>query len=169
MSENREARELARGKFLALRAVGKWEYAARVNASAVVVIVPVTEDGKLLLVEQYRPPVGTRCVELPAGVVGDNAGRASEDKAKAARRELLEETGYEAGEMVELTRSPTSAGLTSERVILARARGVSREGAPEPDGDEMIEVHEVPLAEVPALVAIATCAIPTPTVALAVA
>jgi ADP-ribose pyrophosphatase len=139
---------LHQGRFLELVAEGKWEYVRRAADAPAVGIVAVTPEKKLILISQFRIPVGRTVVEIPAGLVGDAA--AGESWKVAAIRELREETGYTATEMEWLTDGPTSAGLTSERVILARARGVSREGAPEPDGDEMIEVHEVPLAEVPA-------------------
>src|SRR5581483_9781053 len=114
------------GKFLALIKEGHWEYAERVNAHGAVIIVAVTEAENILLVEQYRIPLHTRTIELPAGIVGDEPGGAGESLAEAAKRELLEETGYAAEQFEELTTGPSSAGLTSELVTLVRASGLKR-------------------------------------------
>ncbi|MCW8925413.1 MAG: NUDIX hydrolase, partial [Xanthomonadales bacterium] len=81
------------GRFLGMKEVDGWEYAFRTNASGVVVMVPVTDEGELVLVEQYRKPVDNRLIELPAGLVGD-LDDAGEGFKEAAQRELFEETGY---------------------------------------------------------------------------
>src|SRR5215472_2570645 len=114
------------GKFLSLVKEGRWEYAERVNATGVAVIVAVTDDQKLLLVEQYRIPVHTRIIELPAGIIGDEGGGKDESYAEAAKRELREETGYDAEKIELLTTGPASGGLTSEIVTLLRAAGLRR-------------------------------------------
>lgn len=139
---------IATGRFLRLTAANGWEYVERVRATAVVGIVAVTDDRRLLLVEQHRPPLGRAAIELPAGLVGDEHGRDKEDAAEAARRELLEETGYEAGEMVHLVTGPTSSGLTSETIALYHARHLRKVGQATGDGNEQITLHEVPLATV---------------------
>jgi ADP-ribose pyrophosphatase len=136
------------GKFLRVIKCGRWEYAERLGTSGAVAIVAVTDDAKLLLTEQYRIPVGCRVIELPAGLAGDVPGQASEAFAEAARRELLEETGYEAQEMTCLASGPPSAGLASEMVTLFRASGLRRVASGGGDADEAIQVHEVPLANV---------------------
>src|SRR5512141_2747282 len=87
------------GKFLALVKEGVWEYADRTNATGAAIIVAVTEEQKLLLVEQFRIPVHARTIELPAGIIGDDPGSRDELHAEAACRELVEETGFEAEEM----------------------------------------------------------------------
>jgi ADP-ribose pyrophosphatase len=138
------------GKFLRVLKSGRWEYADRKGATGIAVIVAVTNEGKLLLVEQYRIPIGQRVIELPAGLAGDAPGHESETVAAAARRELLEETGYEASEMTELTSGPPSAGLTSEIVTFLRATGLRRVAAGGGEGQEDIQVHEVPLGQVAA-------------------
>src|SRR4051812_43058440 len=86
---------LGAGRFLRLVAAGQWEYIEHVNASGVAAVAAVTEDGRLVIVEQHRPPVGGPVIELPGGLCGDDAGAAEEPLAEAACRELLEETGYE--------------------------------------------------------------------------
>lgn len=139
-----DATILAQGRFLRLRSVNGWEYAERVNASGVVAILAITEERRILLVEQYRPPVGRAAVELPAGLVGDTA--AGEGDVEAVRRELLEETGYRAGEVVLLGTGPSSAGLASEVITICHAKGLVRVGPAAGDGNEQITVHEVPVS-----------------------
>jgi ADP-ribose pyrophosphatase len=134
------------GKFLRVIRCGRWEYAQRLGTTGAVAIVAVTDDAKLVLTEQYRIPVGCRVIELPAGLAGDVPGQATEAFAQAARRELLEETGYEAREMTWLASGPPSAGLASEIVTLFQATGLRRVAAGGGDADERIQVHEVPLA-----------------------
>src|SRR5690348_10951568 len=94
-----ERRVLAEGKHLRLVQEGRWEYADRPKAKGAVVLVAITDERQLLLTEQFRVPVGRRVIELPAGLVGDVEGQEAEELEAAARRELLEETGYQAGEM----------------------------------------------------------------------
>ena len=136
------------GKFLRVIQCGRWEYAERVGTTGAVAIVALTDEGKLVLTEQYRIPVGCRVVELPAGLAGDEPGHAAEAFAQAARRELREETGYEAREMIWLASGPPSAGLASEIVTFFQARGLRRVGAGGGDAREQIQVHEVPLERV---------------------
>ncbi len=133
------------GKFLALIGEGRWEYAVRVNATGAAVIVAVTETRKLLLVEQYRIPVHSRTIELPAGIVGDVPEGSMETLADAARRELLEETGYAADHIETLMGGPASSGLTSEIVTLVLATGLKRVHEGGGVGHENITVHEVDL------------------------
>ncbi len=150
-NDDRE-RTLYDGKYIRLVQHGKWEFARRKNTSGIVGIVAVTDEGKLLLVEQLRPPVGRAVVELPAGLAGDVKGSESEDLADAARRELLEETGYSAREMEALASGPPSAGMSDEVITMFAARGLTKTGAGAGDGSEQITLHEVPLPEVPAFV-----------------
>jgi ADP-ribose pyrophosphatase len=136
------------GKFLRVIKCGRWEYADRLGTTGAVAIVALTDDAKLVLTEQYRIPVACRVVELPAGLAGDAPGQAAEAFAQAARRELLEETGYEAREMIRLASGPPSAGLASEIVTLFQATGLRRVAAGGGDAHEQIQVHEVALADV---------------------
>lgn len=136
------------GKFLSIVKEGRWEYAERVNATGAAIIVAVTDERKLLLVEQYRIPVHTRTIEMPAGIIGDEAAHSRESQAEAARRELREETGYDAERMEILTTGPASSGLTSEVVTLFRASGLRRVSAGGGVAHEEIIVHEAPLDDV---------------------
>jgi ADP-ribose pyrophosphatase len=133
------------GKFLSLVKEGHWEYADRTNATGASIIVAVTEEQKLLLVEQYRIPVHARTIELPAGIIGDEPGGSDESHGEAARRELAEETGYEADHIIVLTHGPASSGLTSETVTLFLATKLRRVGVGGGVAHEDITVHEVPL------------------------
>lgn len=136
---------LHEGNFVRLVKQGRWEFAQRTNCRDAVCIVAVTPAHRLLLVEQYRMPVGAPVIELPAGLVGDLDP--NEDYAMAALRELEEETGYRAGRMQRLFGGPPSAGLASERIVFYRAHSLVRTGNGGGDDTEQITVHEVPLAE----------------------
>lgn len=143
-----DLRSLYLGRHLEMVANGRWEYVRRTGVSGVVAILAVTDDDRVVLVEQYRIPVGQRVLELPAGLAGDLAGAEDEPLVEAAKRELLEETGYEASEWVDLGIGPASAGLTSETIHFFGARGLRKVGPGGGDASEDIEVREVPLAEI---------------------
>ncbi len=142
-------RTLHEGRFLRLVNRGGWEFVERTNASGVVVVICVTPEGKLLLVEQRRPPVGTTVVELPAGLAGDEPGAHGEELAEAARRELLEETGYACDSLEVCCFGPSSAGLTNEVLTVFRAVGARQTGGGGGVAGEDITTHEVLLADVP--------------------
>ena len=101
----------------------------------------------IVLVEQYRRPVDRRVIELPAGLVGDLHGP-DEEVLEAARRELIEETGFEAESVELLMESPSSAGMTDEIVSFIRARGLKRIGDGGGDESEDIVTHVLPLDQV---------------------
>ena len=136
------------GRFLGMKERDGWEYAFRTNASGVVVLVPVTDAGELVLVEQYRNPVQSRVMELPAGLVGDH-GDFDEDFTIAAQRELLEETGFSATYLEELLTSPSTPGMSDEIITIYYASGLERVGPGGGDGSEDITVHIVPLENAP--------------------
>ena len=131
------------GRFLGLNERDGWEYTYRTNASGVVVLVPVTDAGELVLVEQYRIPVKSRVLELPAGLVGDN-GDPAEDFKIAAHRELVEETGYAAGSLEELLTGPSTPGMCDEIITIYFASDLRRVGPGGGDGNEDIAVHHLP-------------------------
>jgi len=140
-------RVLAQGRYLTLVDEGGWEYVVRPTITGVVVVVAVTADGKLVLVEQYRRAVHKRVIELPAGLVGDLDGQQAESMADAATRELEEETGYRPAKMVLLFEGPIAVGISDEVVSIFQAHGLTRVGAGGGDATEDITVHEVSLAE----------------------
>jgi len=139
---------ICEGKHLRFLKRGGWEMVSRKNISGIVGIIAVTDDGKLLLVEQHRPPVDANVIEIPAGLAGDVAGSEHEELAIAAMRELLEETGYEAGEIREVGAGTSSAGICDELITLFMATKLVRKEDAHGDGSEKITLHEVPLAEV---------------------
>ena len=135
---------LHEGEFLRLLRRRHWEYVERTNSRGVAVIIAVTADEKVLLVEQYRWPVERPVIELPAGLVGDLG--IDEGHLDAARRELEEETGYRAGHMRMLASGPTTAGLSNEITTFCQASGLTRVGPGGGDETEEITVHVVALA-----------------------
>lgn len=139
------------GKYLEVRKDGHWEYAARVGDIGAAVIVAVDAADRVILVEQERRPIGRRCLELPAGLVGDeHAGETLED---AAARELEEETGYRAARLERLGEFCSSPGMTSETFTLVRATGLTRTGEGGGEEGEDIVVLKVPIADLPRVVA----------------
>lgn len=137
---------MAEGRYLRLVRRGRWEYAERPNAAGAVAVIATTDADELVLVEQHRVPLGRACLELPAGLAGDLDDAPGETFAQAARRELLEETGFSAARIEHLYTVATSPGLTSERIDLYRARGLSREHAGGGTDHEQITTHLVPIA-----------------------
>lgn len=138
------------GRFITAKKQGRWEYVSRARGIRAAVIVAVDDDRHLLLVEQYRVPLGRACLELPAGLVGDEAD--GEPVEIAAARELEEETGYRAGRIESLGEYFSSPGMVSESFTLVRAHDLVRVGAGGGVEGEGITVHRVELAEVPAFV-----------------
>jgi len=138
---------LADGKFLRFLSEGGWEYVIRPHSSGVVVVVAVTPARELILVEQHRVAVHASVIELPAGLVGDTSAVRGEPIETAARRELIEETGYEADRMVELATGPISVGVSSEVVTFFHAQGLRRIGPGGGDDTEAITVHAVALGD----------------------
>ena len=134
------------GKFVTAKKRGRWEYVSRSRGIRAAVILAV-DEGHILLVEQYRVPLGKRCLELPAGLVGDHDDAADEDVLVAAGRELEEETGWRAEHLELMGEFYSSPGMVSEHFALVRASGLTRVGAGGGVDSEDIEVHRVPLAE----------------------
>lgn len=137
-----------RGNHLALHDADGWEYVTRLRGRGVVGIIAVTEAGELILVEQHRPAVGGSVIELPAGLVGDEDSQ--ESLEAAARRELLEETGFHADRFEPVCAGYASAGLTDEHITLLRARDVVRQTDGGGVGGERITIHLVPIHDVSA-------------------
>lgn len=149
MNHPKEKRKtLGEGKYKRLVVINDWEFMERVKNTDVVAVLAVNEEGKLLLVEQYRVPVERNVIELPAGLANDLESCPDESLEDAARRELLEEAGYEAGTMTPILRGPLSAASVSEMITLFRAEKVRRVGPGGGDHTESITVHEVPVEQV---------------------
>ena len=137
------------GRFIAAKRRGKWEYVSRTRGISAAVILAV-DEGHVILVEQFRAPLQSQCLELPAGLIGDEDE--GEPAETAAIRELEEETGYRAGHMTDLGRFHASPGMSSEGFTLLRAEGLTRVGDGGGVEGENILVHRVWLEDVPAFV-----------------
>lgn len=140
------------GKFITAKVRGRWEYVGRarnIRAAAIIAI----EDGHVLLVEQYRIPLGKRSLEIPAGLIGDDEGAQGESPEVAAARELEEETGYIAERMESLGEYYSSPGMVSESFTLLRAHGLTKVGKGGGTDSEDITVHRVKLSDLPQFVA----------------
>jgi ADP-ribose pyrophosphatase len=145
MRNHSDKKTVYQGKYLRLCTKDQWEFAERTHAGSAVVIVAKTPDNKLLFVEQFRIPVGKNTIEMPAGLVGDTD---SEDTFElAAKRELLEETGWQAENVEVLMIGPSSSGMSNELIAFVRATNLTRINAGGGDETENITVHEIPAAE----------------------
>ncbi len=133
------------GRFVLAKRRGRWEYAGRARGIRAAVILAI-DAGEVLLVEQFRVPLGKPCLELPAGLIGDE--KDGEDTLESARRELEEETGYRAAQWEDLGEFCSSPGMLSETFTLLKATGLTRVGeGGGVDGEEIV-VHRVPLARI---------------------
>jgi ADP-ribose pyrophosphatase len=148
-----EKKTVCEGKFLRFVTVTytdssgaerEWESFERVNCQGIVAIVPVTDEGEFLLIRQFRPPVNRYVIEFPAGL-NDKGGSLEE----AARRELIEETGYVAKEMIFLAEGPLSSGASGEILTVYLAKGLEFKGIGERDETEDIEVLKIPIDVLP--------------------
>ena len=139
------------GKWITAKRQGRWEFVSRARGIQAVVIVAIDDDGHVLLVDQYRVPLGRRCLELPAGLIGDDVE--GEPVESAAARELEEETGYRAERIEPLGFFHSSPGMVSEGFTLVRAHGVARVSEGGGTEHEDIVVHRVPLGALPDFVA----------------
>ncbi len=142
MDEEREEVMWA-GKFIAAKTRGKWEYVSRTRGIKAAVILAVDAEDHVVLVEQFRVPLGRPCIELPAGLIGDHGE--NEDATAAAARELEEETGYRAARMEVIGEFYSSPGMVTESFTLLRARDLTKVGPGGGVDGEDITVHRVPL------------------------
>lgn len=140
---------LHQGEWLRLVKRGKWEACERCHGGdgMAVIVIAVTPADEVLFVEQYRVPLQARTIEMPAGLVGDDHD--DDSLEDAARRELIEETGWQPRHVDVLLSGPTSAGMTNERIAFVRARGLVKVGSGGGVGGEDITVHVVPRTEAP--------------------
>jgi ADP-ribose pyrophosphatase len=137
------------GKFLravlityrdAKNVVRTWEALERTGVGGIVVMIAVTPDGKVILERQFRPPVGRDVIELPAGLVEDG-----EPLEVAAKRELIEETGWSADKLEFLAEGPISTGASTEALRAYLCTDLTHVGKNGGDDNEIIEVIEVPI------------------------
>ena len=136
------------GDYITAKTRGRWEYVGRPRNIRAAVILAVDAQDHVLLVEQYRVPLSKYCIELPAGLIGDEAEFDGEDPLAAAGRELEEETGYRAAVLEDLGCFWSSPGMVSESFTLVRARELTRVSDGGGIGDENIIVHRVPLSDI---------------------
>ena len=136
---------LHQGKYLRMVRQGTWEYSERVGSTGIVALVPITDAGEIVLVEQYRVPTAAYVIEIPAGLIGDKAGQEDESLELGAARELEEETGFKAGKLTRLMEGPSSAGSSNSVITFFLATDLVRTGPGGGDEHEDIAVHVVPL------------------------
>ena len=145
------------GRFITAKTRGRWEYVGRARGIRAAAIIAIDEDADgtrhIILVSQYRVPLGRFCLEIPAGLVGDHDDVAGERVEAAAARELEEETGYRAERLEVLGEFYSSPGMVSECFTLLRATGLTRISEGGGVSDENIVVHRVPLKELAQFVA----------------
>jgi ADP-ribose pyrophosphatase len=134
------------GKYIRAMKRGRWEFVSRVGDVRAVVILAEYE-GKVILIDQTRVALGGRCLELPAGLVGDEDRQATVEET--AVKELEEETGFTASSVERLGDFYASPGMLSEGFTLVRAHGVQPTGSGHEEG---IVVHLVARGEIPAFI-----------------
>ena len=134
------------GKYISALKRGRWEYVSRTGSTNAVVIL-AEHDGKMILIEQYRVPVGARCLELPAGLVGDEDQHATVEAT--AVKELEEETGFTCASVERLGEFHSSPGMVAESFTLVRAHGVRKVGEGGGNDHEDIAVHLVAREDIP--------------------
>jgi ADP-ribose pyrophosphatase len=151
MTEDQDAplQTMWEGKYIRAVKRGRWEYVSRTNATNAAVIL-AEHEGKVILVEQYRVPLGARCLELPAGLVGDEDSHATAEST--AIKELEEETGFTCERVERLGDFHSSPGMVAESFTLVRAHGVRKVGEGGGTEHEEIEVHLVAREDIPAFV-----------------
>ena len=138
------------GRYISAVKRGSWEFVSRTGSTHAVVVL-AEHDGKVVLIEQYRVPVGGRCLELPAGLVGDEDENATLEDT--AIKELEEETGFTCDRVERLGDFHSSPGMVAESFTLVRAHGVRKVGEGGGTEHEEIDVHLVAREDIPAFVA----------------
>ncbi len=149
--------ELWRGRFISVARrpftntetgqEGHWEMVKRKAFGRIVGVIAVTPENEVIIIKIFRVPLNKYVLECAAGIP-DKAG---EPEAELARRELLEETGYAAPEMVEIISGPTNSGLVADQMVFFLGLNATKVAEPAPEDAEDIEVLKIPVAELPAL------------------
>ena len=148
-----ESRTIYQGRWLKLQQRGGWEYVERTNPGGAAVIIAVTPESRVLMVEQFRVPIQCQTLEFPAGLIGDELAFANESAGVTASRELEEETGWRPGWIEYLHGGPSSAGMSTEIMHFFRAGALTRIHAGGGVAGEDIIVHEIEIAQVGEFVA----------------
>ena len=148
ISKKDKPKIIKEGQFLRLIQHGGWEYSQRTNCTGIVVIIGMTEDKRVILTKQFRPPIKKHCIEFPAGLVNDRGLKSKESMSTAARREMLEETGYHAKKLTKIICGPVSPGSSSDLMTLFLAQGLTKKSSGGGDQSENIEVCEIPFKTV---------------------
>lgn len=143
------AQVMWQGRYVRAIKRGRWEYASRVGVVRAVVVL-AEHDGKVILIDQHRAALGGRCLELPAGLVGDEDPDATIEDT--AIKELEEEAGFTADRIERLGDFHSSPGMLSESFTLVRAHGVRQQGQGGGTEHEDINVHLVARDNIPAFV-----------------
>lgn len=152
MTESVRSERVYEGRFIALRVdtitLSDGATARRdvLEHPGAVAIVPIADNGEVVLVTQYRHAVGEWLLEIPAGTLEQG-----EDPDWCAARELEEETGYTASRMRRLFSMYMAPGYCTELLHVYVAEGLAQ-GQPHPDDDERIEVTRIPLTDIPDMI-----------------
>ena len=144
----KKARVLKKGNYIHFLEKNSWEYIKRCNCSGIVIILAMTEKGDVILTEQFRIPVDRYVIEFPAGLVNDHKQKKNESPPAAAKRELLEETGYQARHMHPLIAGPAGSGTSADVMTFVLAEGVKKVADGGGDKTETIKVHLVPIDKI---------------------
>lgn len=140
---------LGEGRFLRLVRRNGWEFVERTRRVRSAFIGAVTDDGRLLVTEEYREPVLCSVIGCPAGLIGDGDA-ADESLETGVLRELEEETGYRAQRVTLLSEGPTSPGQTDEVIAIVLAEDLTKVGRGGGVAGETIAIQEIPLDEIDA-------------------
>jgi 8-oxo-dGTP pyrophosphatase MutT (NUDIX family) len=124
--------------------VRTWEAVERINCNGVVAIIPITSDGHLLMIRQFRPSLNRHVIEFPAGL--NDKG---ESLLEAAKRELIEETGYTSDSFEFIADGPISSGLSTEILTVYVAKDVVHASAELRAQNPIDETENIELLEVP--------------------
>lgn len=143
-----KAKILYEGKYIRMVRQKGWEYVQRCNSTGVVIILAMTDQREVLFVSQYRVPVNAEVVEFPAGLINDGSAEEKEDVLMAARRELLEETGYLAKNVFQVTEGSAGSGMSADILTIVQATGLKKVGGGGGDDTENITVYRIPLDRV---------------------
>ena len=120
-----------------------WETIERTTGPDIVSVIPATNHGEIIFIEQFRPAVGKMVIEFPAGMRDKG-----ESLKEAALRELQEETGYQASKLKKLFYGPISAGLSSEFLTVFLATDLKFVGKKDGLEERGITVYKIPFQEI---------------------